>query len=60
MTLDLSAQFIGGPRIGDPIEAQVELLRETGRMLFLRGLVVQDDQPMASFSGTVRKSSPKA
>ena len=37
VTLDLSAQFIGGGRIGVPLEARIELLRETGRMLFLRG-----------------------
>lgn len=56
VTLDLSAQFIGGGRIGQPLEARIELLRETGRMLFLRGLVVQDDQPtIASFTGTLRK-----
>lgn len=59
VTLDLSAQFIGGGGIGAPIEAQVELLRETGRMLFLRGLIVQDGAPtIASFTGTLRKSTP--
>ncbi len=57
MTLDLSTQFIGGGRIGEPIEAQVELLRETGRLLFLRGLVVQDEEKIASFSATIRKSA---
>lgn len=61
VTLDLSAQFIGGARIGTPIEARIDLLRETGRMLFLRGLVVQDDAPtIASFTGTLRKSTPSA
>lgn len=60
LTVDLSAQFMGGPKVGEPIEAHVELLRETGRMLFLRGLVVQGDETMASFSGTVRKASPRA
>ena len=59
-TLDLSAQFIAGAAIGVPLEARLELLRETGRMLFLRGLVVQDDQPViASFTGTLRKASPR-
>jgi uncharacterized protein (TIGR00369 family) len=59
VTLDLSAQFIGGGRIGVPIEAHIELLRETGRMLFLRGLIVQEGEPtIASFTGTLRKSSP--
>ena len=56
VTLDLSAQFIGAGAIGQPLEARIELLRETGRMLFLRGLVVQDDLPtIASFSATLRK-----
>ena len=67
VTLDLSTQFIGGGVVGKPIEAQVELLRETGRMLFVRGLVVQprdDDgadgaeERIAAFSGTLRKSTP--
>ena len=56
VTLDLSAQFIGAGRIGEPLEARIEMLRETGRMLFLRGLVVQEAQPViASFTGTLRK-----
>lgn len=58
VTLDLSAQFIGTSTIGQPIIAEVELLRETGRMLFMRGLVKQEANVLASFSGTVRKSSP--
>ena len=59
VTLDLSAQFIGGGVIGQPMEAHVELLRETSRLLFLRGLVVQEGVPtIASFTGTLRKSTP--
>jgi len=58
VTLDLSAQFIGGARIGEHVEAQVELLRETGRMLFVRGIVVQGEDKIAAFSGTLRKSTP--
>ncbi len=59
VTLDLSAQFIGTSRIGEPIVAEMELLRETGRMLFMRGLVRQEDDVLASFSGTIRKPSAK-
>ncbi len=55
MTLDLSTQFIAGAHLSKPLEARVELLRETGRLLFLRGLVVQDEATVASFLGTVRK-----
>ena len=55
-TLDLSAQFIAGaPVATGPVEARVELLRETRRFLFMRGLIVQGEATIASFSGTVRK-----
>ena len=57
VTLDLSVQFIGGGHVGEPIEAQVELLKETGRLLFLRGLVLQGEEKISSFSGTIRKSA---
>jgi acyl-coenzyme A thioesterase PaaI-like protein len=55
VTLDLSVQFIGAGAVDEALEAQVELLRETGRLLFLRGLVVQGEERIASFSGTIRK-----
>lgn len=59
VTLDLATQFIGGAALDRPVEARVELLRETGRLLFLRGLIAQDGTPtIASFSATLRKSTP--
>jgi hypothetical protein len=61
---DLTTQFIAGAPLGDGhIEARVELLRETGRLLFMRGLIVQGESADApiivSFTGTIRKPSPK-
>lgn len=61
VTLDLGTQFVGSGRVGEPMDAVVELVRETGRLVFLRGLVVQGDGDhhiVASFSGTIRKSAP--
>lgn len=58
-TLDMSIQFITGGAIGVATEAHIELLRETGRLLFLRGVVVQDEVMVASFLGTIRKPSQK-
>jgi uncharacterized protein (TIGR00369 family) len=55
VTLDLSVQFIGAGAINMPLDAQVELLKETRRLLFLRGLIVQGDDRIAAFSGTIRK-----
>ncbi len=62
LTLDLSAQFIGAGKMDSPLDAEVEMLRETGRLMFLRGKVVQDDGAhlVASFSATIRKSRPKS
>ncbi len=59
VTLDLSVQFIGAGRIDEPLDAVVDLLRETRRLIFLRGLVVQDEHMVASFSGTIRKASAR-
>ena len=59
VTLDLSVQFIGAGRIDEPLDAVVDLLRETRRLIFLRGLVVQGDEMVASFSGTIRKASSR-
>ncbi len=59
VTLDLSVQFIGAGVIGVPLDAEVELLKETGRLLFMRGLVLQGENRIAAFSGTIRKPTRK-
>lgn len=55
VTLDLNTHFYGAGQIGRALDCEVEILRETGRLLFLRGLVVQGDLSIGSFSGTIRK-----
>jgi len=57
VTLDLSTRFLGRGRIGVPLDAEVELLRETKRLVFLAGKLVQEEELVASFSGALRKSS---
>ena len=59
VTLDLSTQFIGAGRADQPLDAEVELLRETRRLIFMRGLVVQGETKVAAFAGTIRKSVGK-
>lgn len=61
-TIELQTQFIGGGVIGEPLDCDVELLRETRRLVFLRGIVHQHGgtHMVASFSGIIRKpSAPK-
>ena len=59
VTLDLSVQFIGAGKTGETMEANVEMLRETRRLLFLRGLVTQGTEKIAAFSGTIRKPTTR-
>ena len=57
VTIDLTTQFIGPGKASEPLDAVVELLRETKRMGFLRGTVVQGDHIAVAFSGTIRTST---
>ncbi len=62
VTLELSSQFIGAGRPDVPLDAVVEVMRETRRLAFLRGTVVQGEAAevlVASFSGIVRKPTAK-
>jgi uncharacterized protein (TIGR00369 family) len=59
VTLDLSTQFLSPGRVGIPLDAEVELLRETGRLAFFRGRLVQGDALVASFAGALRKRTPR-
>ena len=59
VTLDLSAQFLSPAEIEEPLDCTVELLRETKRLAFLRGLVEQEGVIVASWSGTLRKGGER-
>ncbi|WP_336986362.1 PaaI family thioesterase [Altererythrobacter aquiaggeris] len=59
VTLELSTQFIGAGDPAQPLDAVVEVLRETRRLVFLRGLVVQGDARVAAYAGTIRKPSQR-
>ena len=55
VTLSCATDFLSAGKVGTPIEAAGEILKETGKMLFVRGLVTQDGENVASFTGTMRK-----
>lgn len=60
VTLDCNVRFLSPGRIGVPLDAEVELLRETQRLAFFQGKVVQDGELVAAFSGALRKSTRQA
>ena len=55
VTIELSVQFIGVGSMDQPLDALVSILRETGRMIFTQGRIVQGESAIAGFSGIVRK-----
>lgn len=59
VTLDMSIQFIGAGKPDMPLDAEIELLKETRRLVFLRGLVCQGGERIAAYSGTIRKPTSK-
>lgn len=59
VTVELSTQFVGAGDPERPLDAVTEIIRETGRMLFLRGQCVQGADVVASYSGIVRKMKPR-
>lgn len=56
VTVDCSVQFAGRSDLVRPLDAIVQLTRETGRLLFMRGTVEQDGDMVASFIGVLRKA----
>jgi len=55
VTVDLAAQFLRAVSGQKPVDVVVEVLRETGRMVFMRGLIEQEGASVVSFSGIIRK-----
>jgi len=57
VTVDLNMQYCGSGRIGVDLRAEIELLRETGRLIFMRLTLWQEDVLVAASSATFRKAS---
>jgi uncharacterized protein (TIGR00369 family) len=55
VTLDLTTHFIARGRSGVPLDAHVELIRQTRSMAFMQGVCRQDDEPCYSFTGTLKR-----
>jgi uncharacterized protein (TIGR00369 family) len=60
VTLDLTMQFLGSGKPGIPCDAVGEVLKETGRLVFGRGVVEQGGETIAAYSGTLRKLSGRS
>lgn len=57
VTVDLSLQYYANSAPGEPLIADVELVKETGRMAFVRGTLSQGGTLMTGFNAIMRKLS---
>jgi acyl-coenzyme A thioesterase 13 len=55
VTLDLTTHFLARGQAGSPLDAHVELIKQTRGHAFLQGLVKQNGENCYSFSGTLKK-----
>ena len=55
VTLDLTTHFLARGKPGEPLDAHVQLVRQTRAHVFLQGVVVQDGEPCYSFTGTLKR-----
>jgi acyl-coenzyme A thioesterase PaaI-like protein len=57
VTQDLACQFLSAAKLDVPLDCAVEVLRESKRLVSLRGLCEQEGAIVASWTGTLRKLS---
>jgi len=55
VTLDLTTHFLARGMPGSPLEAEVELMRQTRSFAFMQGVVRQNGEPCYSFTGTLKR-----
>ena len=55
VTLTFSSEFVGAGGLDGLVEARGEIIRDTRRVIFVRGIVTQAERPLLSFSGTLKK-----
>ncbi|MEN7536373.1 PaaI family thioesterase [Aurantiacibacter flavus] len=55
VTIELNNHFVGSAEAGRPLDAVAQIVRETGKMLFVRGTVEQDGAIIGSWSSILRK-----
>ncbi|MCC7041495.1 MAG: PaaI family thioesterase [Burkholderiales bacterium] len=59
VTVQFDMMFLSAARIGEFIEVEPELVRQTRALLFLRGVLTAGERPVASASGIWKVLDPR-
>ena len=55
VTLDMTTHFLARGQVGVPLDAHVELVKQTRGHVFMQGTVKQEGEPCYSFTGTLKR-----
>lgn len=55
VTVQLDSTFVDAGRLGDWIEAEGEVVRSGGSLIFVRGRIVSGERTLMTFSGIIKK-----
>ena len=58
--LSCDTHFLGSGRANRVLDGTGEIMKETGKMLFVRGMLSQDGEPVCAYTGTLRKVTREA
>ena len=60
VTVQLDSTFIDGAHVGELVEATGEVVRAGGSLIFVRGQIRTGDRTLMTFSGVIKKFTPRA
>lgn len=56
VTVTFNSEFVGPARAGQLLQARGEVIRAGRSLVFARGLITADSEPVLAFSGTIKRS----
>ncbi|WP_300556556.1 PaaI family thioesterase [Maricaulis sp.] len=59
VTLTMNSEFLAAAREGELLTSRGEVLRAGRSVLFVRGMIYAEERSCFSFSGTIKKFSPR-
>ena len=60
VTMTFNSEFLDGAREGELVTSRGEVTRMGKTTIFVRGMIYSEDRPVMSFSGSIRRFTPRA
>ena len=60
VTVTCNSEFVDGAAVGRLLLARGEVVRAGGSLIFVRGVISDEDRPVLAFSGTIKRFRAKA